>query len=246
MSDVDLFEGLDTSPADAVATGESENLTSPDGNTASENLTAESANTTSDGEESPVETVAQIPDGAMSVTEFAAHMTQTLMRDKFQAGEDLDGTEYVVPQAVYQTVKAQRDRIPHVIVKGEDDTEGRVYILREEATVWWKNRKERLATRGQGGNRASSRTPEDNLALLAEAVRKSLYATDRSAMWRERVEQAGKLVDKYKGFLKEQNVSEETVSLTVHDATDGYNTEKAQKEAEKAKKGKTSQTDDSE
>lgn len=250
MSDVDLFEGLDTVPADGDAQPEADAQT--DNSSVTTNGEAEASTPESADNESPVETVAQVPDGAMSVTEFAAHMTQTLMRDKFQEGLDLDGSEYVVPQAVYQTVKAQRDRIPHVIVKGADDAEGRVYILREDATVWWKNRKERLSTRGQGSARASSRTPEDNLALLAEAVRKALYAQDRSAMWKTRVEQSGNLVDKYKGFLNDQSVSEETVALTIQDATDQYNTEKAQKEAEKAEKAKKSgkdsktETDDNE
>jgi hypothetical protein len=232
---VDIFDGLataDNASGDAVVATEDGDVTE-----SSTETSDESAETKVD--ESPVETVATVPDGAMSITEFAAFMTQTLMKDKFSKGEDLDGSEYVVPQAVYQTVKAQRDRIPHVIVKGADESEGRVYILKDEATTWWLNRKERLANRGAGSQRASSRTPEENLTLLNMAVQKALYARDRLAMWTARVEQSDNLVDKYKGFLKDAEVSEETVTLQIQEATNSYNAEKAAKEAEKAsKKGK--------
>lgn len=225
MSNVELFEDLPTadasSPADSTDAPATEAATEPSN---------ESDETKSD--QSPVETVAEVPSGAMSITDFAAYMTQTLMKDKFSKGEDLDGSEYVVPQAVYQTVKAQRDRIPHVIVKADDESEGRVYVLKDEATAWWISRRERLATRGTAGP-ASSRTPEENLTLLSNAVAKSLYAQDRSKMWTERVEQAAKLVDKYKGFLSDTDVSTETVELTIQEATDAYNAEKAEKEAEK-------------
>lgn len=237
QSDVDLFADITADDS----TNEAPSATDANGST--EATEPSDAANESEQNESPVETVATVPDGAMSITEFAAFMTKTLMRQKFEAGEDLDNSEYVVPQAVYQTVKAQRDRIPHVIVKGSDDTEGRVYILKDEATAWWLNRKDRLATRGQGAARASSRTPEDNLTLLAEAVKKALYANDRHAMWVGRVEQSAKLVDKYKGFLNDASVATETVELAVQEATDQYNAEKAQKEAEKAAKKSTDATD---
>jgi hypothetical protein len=246
---VDLFNGLDT--ADSPASDSAVDDRSADFDNSMDNSTStdESADSASDGlnqdSESPVETVAQIPDGAMSVTEFAAHMTQTLMRAKFQAGEDLDNSEYVVPQAVYQTVKAQRDRIPHVIVKGPEDAEGRVYILRDEATAWWQERKERLSTRGQGAARASSRTPEDNLTLLGEAVRKLHYATDREAMWTARIAQATKLVEKYQGFLTDAKIETETIELAIQEATDQYHAEKAAKDAEKAKNAKKGKSDNS-
>jgi hypothetical protein len=65
-------------------------------------------------------------------------------------------------------------------------------------------------------------------------------------MWTGRIEQAAKLVDKYKGFLSDAKVEENTVELAVQEATDQYNAEKAAKEAEKAsKKGtKTESTDE--
>ena len=239
QSNVDLFADIETSDTDSSAVSESTDAT--DGTDATDSTETETANAS---EESPVETVAVVPEGCMSVTEFAAYMTQNLMREKILAGQEMDMTEYVVPQAVYQTVKAQRDRIPHLLVKGPEDTEARVYIKRDEAAEWWRNRKDRLATRGSGAQRASSRTAEDNLSLLGQAVAKSLYALDRQAMWNVRVEQTAKLVDKYKGFLTEQSVDEDTVALAIQEATDQYNTEKAAKEAEKAaKKSKDADSD---
>lgn len=252
-TDVDLFADLPTANdaattgADATSEDQATGTDDQGMETSDSESVSDSAENDDNAEEAPVATVAQIPDGAMSVTEFAAHMTKTLMRAKFEAGEDLDSSEYVVPQAVYQTVKAQRDRIPHVIVKGPEDTEGRVYILRDEATEWWTNRKERLANRGQGAARASSRTPEDNLILLSEAVKKNLYAKDRRALWVDKVEQSARLVEKYQGFLNDAKVDEKTIALALQEATDQYNAEKAQKEAEKAsRKAKNSNAETTE
>jgi hypothetical protein len=231
-SGVDIFEGV----AD-VATPENSDVTDTN--------SAEGADVSeSDTPERPIETVAVVPDGAMSVTDFAAHMTQTLMRNKFAAGEDFDQSDYVVPQAVYQTVKAARDRIPQVMVKGENDAEARVYILRDEATTWWLARRDRLSTRGSGTARASSRTADDNLALLGAAVEKYLYALSRQKMWNERVDQNAKLIDKYKGFLSDQSVAEDTVTLTIQEATDNFNAEQAKIAAEKAAKAKKPATAD--
>lgn len=235
-SNIDIFDDLETSDVSE----DTQNDTTTDEN--AEN--AENAETQEN--DSPVPVVATIPDGAMSVTDFAAFMTQTLMRQAIESGQDLDGSQYVVPQAVYQTVKAQRDRIPHVIVKGSEDSEGRVYILKDEATAWWQNRKERLSTRGSGTARASSRTPEDNLTLLGEAVRKNLYALSRLEMWNGKLTQTETLVTKYKNFLGEQSVSEETIALTVQEATDQFNAEQAAKAAEKeASKKSKNATEDS-
>lgn len=238
-TDVDLFADIQTSDTDDASAPVSDST-----DAATDGATDEGSDSQTETEEPAVETVAVVPDGCMSVTEFAAYMTQNLMREKILAGEDLDMSEYVVPQAVYQTVKAQRDRIPHLLVKGPEDTEARVYIKRDEAAEWWRNRKDRLATRGTGAQRASSRTPEDNLSLLGQAVDKSLYAQSRLEMWKSRVEQTAKLVEKYTGFLTEQNVDKDTVALAIQEATDAFNAELARKDAERAaKKAKNPEAD---
>jgi hypothetical protein len=229
MSDVDIFDDIADAP-EAVATDSSEQNT--------DNVVSESAEQTVEAEvEVPVETVSSVPDGALSVTDFAAYVTQHLMREKIAAGEDLDGSEYTVPQAVYQTVKATRNRIPHILVKADGDTEARVYILRDEALAWWKVRREHIATRG-GTTRASNRTPEENLNLLTVAVGKALYAKDRLALWVSKSDAADKLIEKKRAMLATQGVDEATMDLAVQEGTDTYNTDKAAKLAEKAKNSK--------
>lgn len=235
MSELDLLDDLVAQDV-APVTSDSNSATEADSTDETQTDAADNGS-----EESPIETVAVIPDGCLGVTEFASHMTQHLMKAKLLSGEDLDGTEYIVPQDVYQTVKAKKDKIPHVIVKGETDKEGRAYVKRDEATAWWLSRRERLSTRGTGaGSRASQRSPEDLLALLSATQQKLLYAADREKMWSDKVEQYTKLVEKYKGFLTDAKVSDESVELAIQEGTNAYNTEKASKEAEKAAKAKKS------
>lgn len=186
-------------------------------------------------EETPREVLDEVPDGAISVPDFAAFVTQELMKAKFTNGEPLDGTEYTQAVSVYQAIKAQRNPLPHVLVKG-DGEQPRVWLMRDEAFVAWKERLVRLVGRGTGATRASSRTPEDNLILLAEAEKRRLYGLDRKAMWEDDIAQRERLVAKYKGFLKDANVDEETVSTALTEAYDSYQSEKAAKEAEKKSK----------
>lgn len=198
--------------------------------------TVESNDSTDEVTETPQEVLPAQPEGTVSITDFAAHMTAQQIMAKVAKGENPDGTEYVVPTSVYQTVKAKRDPIPHVLVKAEGDKEARVYILKAEATEWWLARAEKLSTRGQGTARASSRTAEQNLELLADAQKRALYALSRLALWQGKVGQTEKLVEKYKGFLKDQDASEEDVDRAIQDGTDRFNTEQAEKAAKKSKK----------
>ena len=203
MSNVDIFDGIADDTATQSETVEIESQTENNAGVdvgASNSDSENSDDNESDTPDVPVETVAMVPDGAISVTDFAAYVTQQLMRDKIAAGADLDGTEYVVPQAVYQTVKAAKNRIPHVLVKAEGDAEARVYILKDEALAWWKVRREHIASRG-GSTRASNRTPEENLNLLSVAVEKALYAADRLALWVSKSEAAQKLIEKKRAML---------------------------------------------
>lgn len=238
MSDVDIFDDIADAP-ESVAT-DSENAQSEQTDNVVSSGNAEDVQLETAEAEVPVETVASVPDGALSVTDFAAYVTQHLMREKIAAGEDLDGSEYTVPQAVYQTVKAAKNRIPHILVKADGDTEeqARVYILRDEALAWWKVRRDHIATRG-GTTRASNRTPEENLNLLTVAVGKALYAKDRLAMWTDKSDAADKLIEKKRAMLATQGVDEATMDLAVQEGTDTYNTDKAAKLAEKAKNSKS-------
>lgn len=211
--------------------------------TTNESETSNESSETTTNERDP-ETLTEVPEGlkVKSITEFAAHMTGEMMKAAVEAGEPIDPQKhYVVPQSVYQTVKAQKDRIPHIKVQAPGDEQARVYIKVDEATPWWLERAERLSTRGQGTARASSREPEDNLRLLAEAVKANLHAIARKELWTERVEQSLTKIDKYRGFLGEQNISEEDVAVRIQTATDEYNAELAEKA--KNRKNKSDTTD---
>lgn len=232
----DLFDGVATAEAaQNVATPTDSIDANVEATTDATTPDATSTDTAEESDNTPVETVAEQPDGTVSVTDFARLITQRLMLEKLKAGQDLDNSEYTVPQQVYQTVRAAKDRIPHVLVKGPEDTEPRVFIKTDEAIEWWLKRRDRLATRGAGTARASARSAEDNLGLLANAVEKNLYAISRQAMWNERVAQSTKLIEKYKGFLKEQDVSEDTMASAIQEATDRFHAEQADKAKSKAK-----------
>lgn len=242
MSDVDLFDGIEDdsatdSPAEETT---SENEVEVSEGTETSEVTEEVKPATEDTKP-PVEVLNEIPAGCVSVTDFAQFITTELMRKAFESGEGIDGTEFTVPQAVYQTVKASRDPIPHVLVKGPDDKEARVYILKDAAFEYWMARREKLKERGvSGSTKASNRTSEENLALLEGAVVKSLYAQTRLKMWTEKVEQTEKLVEKYKGFLKDQEVNTDTVDLAIQTATSEFEAEQKAKADEKAAKAKKS------
>lgn len=245
MTNVDIFDGIDTNTDDSDVESSNVDATTDDSNVpdgSDDANSTDNSETPPETEDKPVETVSTIPAGAVSVTEFAQFVTQENIKSKILAGEELDGSEYTVPQAVYQTVKAQKDRIPHVLVKAEGETEARVYILKDEAFTWWMARREKLKDRGAGARAASSRTPEENLGLLGQAVQKHLYAKTRLKLWTSNVDKAEKLVEKYRTFLSEASVDSDTMDLAIQEATDAFNAEQAQKAADKAAKSKKNQT----
>jgi hypothetical protein len=179
------------------------------------------------------------PSNFVSITEFAAHMSTVQLVAAIKANQDPDPSKhYVVAQSVYQTVKAQRDPIPHIKVKAEGEEQARVFIDKAKATEWWLARAERLSTRGQGGAaRASSRTPEDNLRLLGEAAFAAAHAQARLDLWQERVPQVLEKIEKYRGFLGDQDVSEEDVARAIQDGKDRYHAEQAEKAKNRKRKG---------
>jgi hypothetical protein len=234
VSDLDIFAGLTT-----TAGSDSDTDVQETDKTVIEDEEPETEDDTEDesSEETEEETVVStLPDGAVSVTDFAAWMTQELMREKIHSGEPLTGTEYVLPQPVYQAIKAKKDPLPHVMVKTDDDSEPRVYVLRDEAAKAWRARLVRTATRGAGSLRASTRSADDLLALHAEAVKKVTYAVDRAALWDTNLEKAQKLVAKYESLLRTANVDDTTIKLSATTAVSDYVVEKEEKAAEKAAK----------
>ena len=180
-------------------------------------------------------TVSEIPEGAMSVTDFAALLTLT----------EGNPYGYVVPQSVYQAVKAKNNPLPHVLVKTEDDNQPRVYVLRDEALAAWVDRASRLETRGSGaGKPASKRTPEELKEAFSKedgAVWKSLYADSRRALWDGILEDREKTVDKYARWMKEAGVSADEINdlkASVKEAFDAAEQAKVEEREAKAKAAK--------
>lgn len=241
QSDLDLAD-LDSVLADAdpdeTDSDEDENDETDD--------TDDSDESDSDESENEREILTEAPTGAMSAQQFAAHITALVFSAKIHNNEQVDASDVVQPASVYQTIRAQRDQIPHVWVQSEGQTEARalIYPIAGEngAEAWWMARRERLATRGTLGSRpASARTPEDNLTLLAAAQDRYLYACSRRNLWESNVRKATALIEKYRGFLNDQKVDTGQQELAIQTGTDKFNAdqaEKASKKATKDKKGK--------
>jgi hypothetical protein len=191
---------------------------------------------TSEDNESPA--LPEVPEGAISVTDFAALLT-------FTEGNPYG---YVVPQAVYQAVRAKRDPLPHVLVKTEDDNAPRVYVLRDPALAAWADRAARIETRGTGaGKPASKRSPEELSEAFSKvdgAVWKLEYARARRDMWDEILTDRDRTVSKYRRWMREAGISADEISDLESSTRKAFEAEvqakleerEAKAEAAKAKK----------
>src|SRR6185503_20555389 len=160
MTELDLFSDMtaETETGDDENLDETETVESDD----TEETEDEEAETTEDTRP----TVSEIPEGAVSVTDFA--MALTFLPDNPYG--------YVVPQAVYQAAKAKKDPLPHVLVKTEDDNQPRLYILKEEALAAWADRASRNEGRGTGAGKPASKRSADEL--------REAFTKEDGAVWR--------------------------------------------------------------
>lgn len=87
------------------------------------------------------------PDGVMTVQEFADHIKALLVEKLVNEGtplyEAVASQSRVNTNSVYQYAKRDKNPMPSVLVKTDEEDEGRIYIPTEEATEWWMNRPER-------------------------------------------------------------------------------------------------------
>jgi predicted dehydrogenase len=171
--------------------------------------------------------VTELPEGTLSVTDFAKYMT----RKKIEQGED---DFFVLPQTVYQRVNRKSDPLPHVILretKEAKDTDGtvkleesdRVYVLVNEAEAVWDN------VRVRGERTGPSRTSEDvaDRLLRAGKARVRLAAIQkRFARVSDQLAKQETLVGKYDSLLGEDN-------KTWEDATNAYDEWEASNETDK-------------
>jgi hypothetical protein len=166
------------------------------------------------------------PEGSLTVSEFVEKVNNELVRTKVRSlideGVDpIDAAvqatgEQVAAGSFYQAIKAQRNPMPHYVVRSEFDvddvdSEGNVtgthpevdektYIPESEGMEWWQNR----PTRGSGGTGA--RGSEEDIAKRLVRAGKKVQALNaakaRLAKVEELVAKFQGQVDKYEELLK--------------------------------------------
>lgn len=184
-ADLDIFEGLPTAPTTQPTTTEP---------------AAKAPETSTD--ETPSEwpkSVSEKPEGAVTVSDFAAEVNKKIVRDKMgellALGTDpieaaLQAKDNEVPASTfYQAVKALRNPLPHYIVRTTEDvpvkdsegndtgnTETKVtektFVPLDVALEWWDNKPARGA--GASGNRTDEQV--DSLVLRAGKLYQKLHA----------------------------------------------------------------------
>lgn len=137
------------------------------------------------------------PEGCMSVTDFAAHLTMTAMMERMQKGETVDATSYVNYTNVLNACKAKRDPLPTVLVQDADGSV-RPYIPVNEGTEAWNNR----PVRGSGEGRATSGRLDDD--KLIKVYRETKEAIEKAE---NRITKANELLAKKRPLL-ERRVSQ--------------------------------------
>lgn len=169
-----------------------------------------------------------VPDGCVSIPQFAEHMTRLQMRAEFEAaakGETYEGpTGQVLPQSVYQATKAERNPLPSVIAyaevtdaNGETKVTEKQYIPLQEAEEAWPNRR-------RGAAALDSEVDPEKIARIAGKRRYDLaQAEERLARLTEKVNRLRELVAKSNSRLPE-------VGKTWQDAIAAYDAVLADKE----------------
>jgi hypothetical protein len=169
------------------------------------------------------------PEGSLTVSEFAEKVNADIIRNKVQELLAADvplvdaavqaAAEQVAAGSFYQAIKAQRNPMPHYVVRSEFDVEDvdaegnvtgthpevdeKTYIPEAEGLAWWQNR----PTRGSGGSGAKG-SEEDIAKRLVRAGKKvqALKAAQaRLAKVQELVNKFQGQVDKYEELLKGSN-----------------------------------------
>lgn len=235
----DLFDTSDSSSSvTSVAVDE------PTDTSSDSDVESNDSDTDSDSEtdEAAKVILSSVPEGAMTVGDFAAMLTYTFVEG--QPGVPAYGQ--VLPPSVYQAVTAKKNPIAHAYVQQSGDSKPKLYIL-PEAIEQWAQRAAASASRGEGTS-ASKRTPDalrnlfgnvdaDNLAT-GGAVAKLLYAESRRDLWDARVADAKALVEKYRRLMTDAAMTEDEIDdLFAQAAATWHAAAQAKIEAKEAEKG---------
>lgn len=166
------------------------------------------------------------PEGSLTVSEFAEKVNNEIIRNKVQELLAADvplvdaavqaANEQVAAGSFYQAIKAQRNPMPHYVVRHvtdvddkdaegnvtgtHEETEEKTFVPETEGLEWWNTR----PTRGSGGSAA--RGSEEDIAKRLVRAGKKVQALNsakaRLAKVQELVDKFQSQVDKYEELLK--------------------------------------------
>lgn len=235
MTELDLFSDM-TDESDKTENDENLDETEPETVTEPENG-AEAENGEDEDESDSAEnvmsrpTVSEVPEGAVSVTDFAMALT-------FLEGNPYG---YVLPQEVYQAVKAKKKPLASVLVKTEDANQPRVYVLKDEAMAQWAERAANNEGRGSGAGKPGSKRSADELreAFTKEdgAVWRLCYANERRNLWDGVVTDRQKTVEKYHRWMTDAGISVDEIADLIAETKKSFDAaEQAKIEEREAKK----------
>lgn len=181
------------------------------------------------------EILSEVPEDAVSVTDFA--MELTFMKN--DEGNPQYG--YIIPQEIYQLVRAKNNPLPHVLVKTADDNQPRVYVLRTPALAAYAERATRIATRGSSGpgRPASKRSPDELREAFTKvdgALWNLRYAESRRDMWDGKVADRQTTVDKYKKWMTEAGITDSEISDMEASVKSAFEAEEQRKVEEREAK----------
>lgn len=186
------------------------------------------------------------PEGSLTVAEFSEVVNKQLVKERVEqlmadGASPLEAameamTAQVSQASFYQSVKAQRNPMPHYIVTyevavvGEDGAETgevksdeKTFIPTKIALDWWKNR----PTRGAGAGRSSEEDLGKRLYRAGKKIADLKAAQERLVKLTENVKRMEGQVEDYQKRL-------EADGKTLDDATTAYEAQVEKDEAEKA------------
>ena len=195
------------------------------------------------------------PEGSVTVTEFADHINRLRVRSRVKElieQEDMDPVDAAVqatadsvaPSTFYQAVRAQRNPLPHFVVRTTQDVEEkdadgnvtgtsakvdeRTYIPLDAATEWWENR----PSKGASG---VSRSEDDVQKRLVKAGRKFAQLTaaqERLAKVQAQVDKFTAQMDKYDALLSADGKTRDDAVKAAEDADEATEADKAISDSE--------------
>lgn len=160
----------------------------------------------------------EIPDGCVTVQDFAARISAKLAEQKVAEGMDLFeavAASQVLPQNFYNAIKRDKDPMPSVKVPTEGG-EDRVYIPIDEATEWYLNR----PARGGSGAPRSEEEVTSRLRRAGSAKQKLDEMEARYEKFTARLDKQRSLVNRYGELLAEDGKTWEEATRVFEESAE--------------------------